>query len=75
MRNATCHHQDAAQSFELAALIGLFDEQPIPSQLAGDAADDAVQRLEGERAIDVMVNDNSVRVISILDRLDADAYL
>lgn len=32
-------------------------------------------QLEGERAIDVILNDDSARVLAILDRLDADAYL
>ncbi len=32
-------------------------------------------QLDGERAIDVILNDDSERVLAILDRLDADVYL
>ena len=32
-------------------------------------------QLEGERAIDVILNDDSARVLAILDRLDADVYI
>ena len=32
-------------------------------------------QLEGERAIEVILNDDSARVLAILDRLDADVYL
>ena len=32
-------------------------------------------QLDGERAIDVILNDASTRVLAILDRLDADVYL
>lgn len=32
-------------------------------------------QLDGERAIDVILNDDSKRVLTILDRLDADVYL
>lgn len=32
-------------------------------------------QLDGERAIDVILNDDSARVLAILDRLDADVYL
>lgn len=32
-------------------------------------------QLNGERAIDVILNDDSERVLAILDRLDADVYL
>jgi uncharacterized protein (DUF2384 family) len=32
-------------------------------------------QLEGQRAIDLIVNDRTAEVIAILDRLDAEAYL
>jgi hypothetical protein len=32
-------------------------------------------QLEGERAIDLINQDNSERVLNVLDRLDAEAYL
>ena len=32
-------------------------------------------QLEGQRAIDLIVNNRTAEVIAILDRLDADAYL
>lgn len=32
-------------------------------------------QLDGERAIEVILNDDSARVLAILDRLDADVYI